>query len=135
NSIAHLEYNLSKSIRQLSLVAKPKIGFIRGHGEMENDQLVDLLTSLSDYYNPQLLDLPNLISISSFYKMIVIAKPTQQFSEKDKFKIDQYLMNGGKVLWLVEALNAELDSVIIKRSFITFDYPHNLDDQLFRYGV
>jgi len=135
NSIAHLEYNLSKSIRVLSFIAKPKIGFIRGHGEMENHRLADLLTSISDYYNPQFLDLPEMASISSFYKMIIIAKPTQQFSEKDKFKIDQYIMNGGKVLWMIEALDAELDSLIIKRSFLTFDYPLNLDDQLFRYGV
>ena len=135
NSIAHLEYNLSKAIRELSFIAKPKIGFIRGHGEMENEQLADLLTSISDFYNPQFLDLPNLASITSFYKMIIIAKPTTEFSEKDKYKIDQYIMNGGRVLWMIETLDAELDSLMIRRSFLTFDYPLNLDDQLFRYGV
>ncbi len=134
-SDAHLEYNLSKAIHEVTASSKPKIAFIRGHGEMENGQLNDLLTSLSDYYNPEFLDLPGVVSISRFYKCIIIAKPTRGFSDKDKFKIDQYIMNGGSVLWLVEALNAELDSVVIKRSFITMDYPLNLDDQLFRYGV
>ncbi|MEO5673730.1 MAG: Gldg family protein, partial [Chitinophagales bacterium] len=97
--------------------------------------LNDLLVSVSDYYNPQFLVLPGMVNISSFYKCIIIPKPREQFSDKDKFKIDQYIMNGGRVIWLIEALNAELDSVMIKRSFVTMDYPLNLDDQLFRYGI
>jgi len=135
NSIAHLEYNFSKAIRQLSFIVKPRIGIIRGQGELDNFQMGDLLDALSDYYEPEFLQLQNMVSIPKNVKELIIAKPTQAFTDKDKFKIDQYIMNGGRVLWLVEALNAELDSVIAKRSFVTTDYPLNLDDQLFRYGV
>jgi gliding-associated putative ABC transporter substrate-binding component GldG len=135
NSIAHLEYNFSKAINELAFIAKPKIGFIRGQGEMEDYQLEDLLTSLADFYDPEFLQLQNIVSIPKNIKTIIIAKPTQTFSDKDKFKIDQYIMNGGRVLWMIEPLNAEIDSVIAKRSFVTVDYPLELDDQLFRYGV
>ncbi|MBS1658606.1 MAG: gliding motility-associated ABC transporter substrate-binding protein GldG [Bacteroidetes bacterium] len=135
NSIAHLEYNLTRSIRQLTQITKPRIGIIRGHGEMEDERLVDFLSSMADFYDPQFITLSDVVSIPDNIRTILIIRPQQTFSDKDKFKIDQYVMNGGTVLWLVDALNAGMDSVVAKRSFIALDYPLNLDDQLFRYGA
>lgn len=135
NSEAQLEYNFSRAIRQLTFAVKPKIGFVRGHGELDDFRLFDLLNELSAYYELEVVELEKTAGIASNIKTLVVAKPTSAFSEKDKFKIDQYVMNGGTVLWLVEALNAELDSAIIRPSFVTADYPLNLDDLLFRYGV
>ncbi|MBK9729845.1 MAG: gliding motility-associated ABC transporter substrate-binding protein GldG [Chitinophagaceae bacterium] len=135
NSIAHLEDKFSQAIESMSLIRAPKIGFIRGHGEMNNIATADLTTTMSAFYDLRIIYPDSVTEIAKDFKAIVIAKPTKTFSEQDKFKIDQYLMNGGKILWLVEALNAELDTVIARRSFLTVDYPLNLEDQLFRYGI
>ncbi|MBA2422547.1 MAG: gliding motility-associated ABC transporter substrate-binding protein GldG [Chitinophagales bacterium] len=135
NSLSHLENKFSVAIQQLSMIRKPKIGFIRGQGEMNNLQIADFMMSLSGFYELIPVELNNEIHIKKEIKAVVIAKPTKSFSEENKFKLDQYIMNGGKALWLVEALNAELDSVVLRRSFLTVDYPLNLEDQLFRYGI
>ena len=135
NSIAHLEDKFSQAIESMSLIRKPKIGFIRGQGEMDNIATADLTTTLSSFYDLQIIPVDSVTEIKKDFKAIVVAKPTKAFTEQSKFKIDQYLMNGGKILWMVEALNAELDTIVARRSFLTADYPLNLEDQLFRYGV
>ena len=135
NSLAHLEDKFAEAIEEMSLLRLPKIGFIRGQDEMTGLELADLTTALSGFYDLNIIRLDSEVQIKNDYKAIVIAKPTKPFSEENKFKIDQYIMNGGRVLWLLEALNADIDTVIKRRSFITTDYPLNLDDQLFKYGV
>ncbi|MEO6167546.1 MAG: gliding motility-associated ABC transporter substrate-binding protein GldG [Chitinophagales bacterium] len=135
NSIAHLEDKFSQAIESMSLIRKPKIGFIRGQGEMDNISTADLTTTLSSFYDLQIIQIDSVTEIRKDFKAIVVAKPTKAFTEQSKFRIDQYLMNGGKILWMVEALNAELDTIVARRSFLTTDYPINLEDQLFRYGV
>jgi ABC-2 type transport system permease protein len=64
-----------------------------------------------------------------------VARPRTAFSEKDKFKIDQYVMNGGRVLWLVDPMNAGLDSLNVGGRFLSTPYDLKLDDMLFKYGV
>jgi gliding-associated putative ABC transporter substrate-binding component GldG len=135
NSIAHLEDKLSQSIEKLALIRKPKIGFIRGQGELNNYELADLTAALSSFYELEPVIMDSVISIDKKFSAVIVAKPTHEFSEKNKFKIDQYIMNGGKMIWLIESLNAELDSVVIRHSFITTDYPLNIEDQLFKYGI
>lgn len=135
NSIAHLEHKFSQAIESMALIRKPKLGFLRGHGELGNLATADLTTALSSFYDLEIVYADSVLAIEKEFKALIIAKPTRSFSEQDKFKIDQYLMNGGKILWLVEALQAELDTVVAKRSLLTIDYPLNLEDQLFRYGV
>jgi gliding-associated putative ABC transporter substrate-binding component GldG len=82
------------------------------------------------------LDLPNEYQINNgIYTAIIINKPTTTFDEKDKFKIDQFIMHGGHVLWAVDMLQAPLDSLQNSGQLITQEYPLNLDDQLFKYGV
>lgn len=135
NSIAHLEDKFAQAIESMTLVRIPKLGFIRGHGELGNLATADLTTTLSAFYDLEVIYTDSILAIDKDFKVVIIAKPTRTFSEQDKFKIDQYLMNGGKILWLVEALHAELDTVVARRSFLTTDYPLHLEDQLFRYGV
>jgi gliding-associated putative ABC transporter substrate-binding component GldG len=67
--------------------------------------------------------------------LLVVAKPQTAFSERDKFKIDQYVMQGGRVLWLIDRLNASLDSMKLTSRFVPTDYPLNIEDLLFKYGV
>lgn len=135
NSVAHLEDKFAQAIETMSMIRKPRIGYIMGQGELDNLATADLTNSLSAFYDLQIIYPDSVTEVKKDFKAVIIAKPTQSFSEQNKFKIDQYLMNGGKILWLVEALNAELDTVVKRRSFMTVDYPLNLEDQLFRYGI
>ena len=69
------------------------------------------------------------------FDLLIVAKPTEPFSDQDLFIIDQYIMHGGKVLWLIDPLNADLDSLATKAQAIATRFPLNLDDMLFNYGV
>jgi len=136
NSIALLEYNLANTIQKLQRNTKPSIAFLEGHGELPLDEVRDVMVSLSNYYQLQRLDITKNLYIPPKFWAVVIAKPTKKFEEVHKFKIDQYIMNGGKVLWLVENLATSLDSLQTNNgTFIAMDYGLNLEDQLFKYGV
>ncbi len=130
-----LEYKLARAVRHLQFPAKPEIAYIVGHGEALGVHTHDLLSTLETQYKVDTFDLPGSLYIPSYYKAIIINGPSQPFDEKDKFKIDQYIMRGGKVLWALEALEASMDSLVNSPQFIAMPRELNLDDQLFRYGI
>ena len=138
NSIQSLEYELSATIRKLTMTMKSKIAFTEGHGELDSVDVADIATSLRDYYTVGRLKidgkLKNIEKINQL-QAIIIAKPDSVFSEQVKFILDQYIMQGGKVLWLVDGVYASMDS--LSRSGETFGVtmPLNLENQLFKYGV
>ncbi|MDF1674214.1 MAG: gliding motility-associated ABC transporter substrate-binding protein GldG [Vicingaceae bacterium] len=150
SSIEGLEYEIANAIYNLTTELKPKIAFIDGHGELNKYEVASLSTSLAEFYsidriklNGELYSLTERTmkdSTQEFvvhpkYDAIIIAKPTQKFSEKDKFIIDQYIMYGGKVVWMIDPVFASMDS--LRTSDVTMAIPQdlNLDDQLFTYGV
>ncbi|MFZ4414349.1 MAG: gliding motility-associated ABC transporter substrate-binding protein GldG [Bacteroidales bacterium] len=149
NSIQALEYNISNVIRKLSVRAKPKIAIIEGHGELNINEMYDIMNALSEYYEVERIRIDEQINkltkreisdtsatkISNIYRAIIIAKPDSAFSEKDKFIIDQYIMYGGKVLWLVDPVLASMDSLKATNQTVGIANEVNLSDQLFRYGV
>lgn len=137
NSIALLEYNFMNALQKTLHNIRPHIGFVAGHGELPEPEIFDMMQYLKKYYPVDIINLPEQLYISpQKYASIIVAKPTKPFDDKDKFKIDQYVMNGGRVLWLVEQLSADLDSLNRKGgSFIAIDYNLNLDDLLFKYGA
>lgn len=130
-----LEYKFTSAIHNLDKPAKPEIAYVVGHNETLGMNSYDLLTSLSENYKVDTLDLVNSLYIPPYYKAIIINKPTQPFDDKDKFKIDQYIMAGGSVLWAIDQLYSPMDSLQANGQFIAMDYGLNLDDQLFKYGV
>jgi ABC-2 type transport system permease protein len=134
NSVGLLEYKFANAIQKLQRAVKPPIAFTTGHGELGPGQTADLERSLRQSYETGRLHLDSTTSISTDLAALIVAKPTQSFSEKDKFKIDQYIMKGGKVLWLIDKVAVSLDSL---RSglFLPREYDLNLDDLLFRYGI
>ncbi|MCS6991998.1 MAG: gliding motility-associated ABC transporter substrate-binding protein GldG [Chitinophagales bacterium] len=134
-SLSRLEHQFGKAIRQLSFPIRPRLAFLTGHQEVEEFFLVDLLDEVSAFYDYDFFDLRSRAFIPQRYKVAIIVKPRSSFDEKDKFKLDQYLMNGGRILWMLDALTADVDSVVRKSSFLATDLPLNLEDQLFRYGV
>jgi ABC-2 type transport system permease protein len=153
NSVQALEFGLTNVIRKLSVTEKPKIAFIHGHGELSPIYTASIEGALSEYYNVdhiridgQPLALANQSpsstgssdsTIVNKYKAIIIAKPDSAFSknELDKFLIDQFIMRGGKALWLVDPVYAEMDSLRNKDRTLAVTHDLNLDDMLFNYGV
>lgn len=150
SSVEALEYEFLNAINNLKRFSKPRVAFIEGHGELDKVQTASLATSLAEFYtvdrleiNQELSSLTERVMVDSThdfavqikYDVIIIAKPSQKFSEKDKFIIDQYIMHGGRVVWLVDPVFASMDS--LQNADISMAIPQdlNLDDQLFTYGV
>ena len=149
-SMQNLEFKLLDAIKKVTRQQKPQIAFIEGHGELTENEVYDITQTLKRNYHvtrgeiagkvDALMhrsepDAKGEIKTSLNYNAIVIAKPTEPFDEKDKFLIDQYIMHGGKVLWLVEPVMATMDSLTAQESTIGVDQDLNLDDMLFKYGV
>ena len=149
NSAQNLEYKLISAIKELSQEKKSNIAFIEGHGELNENEVYDITRTLQKKYNVKRVTLDEQITvlnsrtetkdssivINSNYDAIIIAKPTKPFSEKDKFIIDQYVMHGGKVLWLIDPVSATMDSLQTSESTIGNALDINLDDMFFKYGL
>ena len=148
-SMQNLEFKLIDAVKKVTRFKKPVIAFIEGHGELPEEDVYDITQTLSQNYSVGRITIDGRIDalmhrtqneeedIKAFpsYDAIIIAKPTEPFSEKDKFLIDQYIMHGGKVLWLVEPVYVTMDSLQSQESTIGIEQDLKLDDMLFKYGV
>ncbi len=134
-SISQMEYKFANAFHKLQTGAKEIIAFTVGHGELNERERADLVRSLRSYYEVGTFDLDSATVIPQDLKTLIIAKPKAQFSDRDLFLLDQYVMNGGKLLWLIDPLNVELDSLRRTNSYIARDYPLNVNDMLFKYGA
>ncbi|MEI7801477.1 MAG: gliding motility-associated ABC transporter substrate-binding protein GldG [Bacteroidota bacterium] len=135
NSEAQLEYKFSSAIATQLSPIKTRVSFLRGQGEKDLGYLYDFVKTLTSFYEADTLQLDGVLDVKKKTDVLVIVQPTKTFNEQDKFKLDQFVMNGGKILWMIDALNASLDSLSQKPSMLALDYQLNLDDQLFTYGV
>jgi ABC-2 type transport system permease protein len=137
NSIQNLEYAFSSAIKKVTSGGKPRIGFTEGHNELTDLQLNDAMKSLSDGFETDRVDLKTIpFSLLEKIKLLVIPKPDKPFTELEKFKLDQFVMRGGRVLWTIDQVSAELDSLRGHGGEqLSFNKQLNLDDQLFVYGV
>ena len=148
-SMQNLEFRLIDAVKKVTRLQKPTIAFVQGHGELEVKDVYDIVQTFGQNYNVDSVTIGGKIDalidrtqhedrdVKAFprYDAIIIAKPTQPFDECDKFLIDQYIMHGGKVLWLVEPVYATMDSLQSQESTIGLEQDLNLDDMLFKYGV
>ena len=148
-SMQNLEFRLIDAVKKVTRLKKPNIAFIEGHGELGSQEVYDITQSLSQHYNVGRVEIGGRIDalmhrtqdttrdvkVFTSFDAIILAKPTQPFSEKDTFLIDQYIMHGGKVLWLVEPVYATMDSLQSQESTIGIEQDLNLDDMLFKYGI
>ena len=133
---ALLEYKFANAIDQLTRKNIPTIAYAIGNGEPIDLKVNDLGESLRNQYRLAVFDLKKGFPDASMIDAMIIVKPTKAFTEEDKLKIDQYIMHGGKVIWCIDKLYAELDS--LKRNqaeYTAFDRGLDLDDLLFKYGV
>lgn len=134
-SIENLEFEITDGIRRLVTTEVSKIAFIEGHGELSEAETYDISKSLSQYFQIDRGILKNDASVLDNYKVVIIAKPTQPFSETDKYIIDQYIMNGGRVLWLLDNVRIAKENLSTIGLSPAMELDLNLSDQLFRYGV
>jgi len=137
NSIQNLEYALSSAIKKVTANGRPLIGFTEGHHELTDLQLNYAMKSLSDGYQVGRINLSTIpFEVLMKLNLLVIPKPDTKFSEAEKFKLDQYIMRGGRVVWAIDQVNAEMDS-LQKHGAEQMSFPKQLelDDQLFTYGV
>jgi gliding-associated putative ABC transporter substrate-binding component GldG len=137
NAEALLEYKMARSIQKVTADTVPAIGYLVGNGEPLTYNVFDLIDrTLRQEYRFGFVPIDSVPVIPTVFDALVIVKPTIPFSNEQKLKIDQYIMQGGKVFWLIDKLYAEMDSLMRSHSdFVAFDRNLNLDDQLFKYGV
>ncbi|HET6768562.1 MAG TPA: gliding motility-associated ABC transporter substrate-binding protein GldG, partial [Chitinophagaceae bacterium] len=135
NVEATLEYKFMHAIEKVVSEKKPLIGYALGHGEAFGYNINDAFLTLRSSYNTDTINIRQIPFIPSQLDALVILKPTLRFSESDKLKIDQYIMRGGKVFWMIDVMYAEFDSLYKSDGFVAFDRGLNLDDLLFRYGA
>lgn len=131
-SVEGVEFEMANTIYKLTASDPPQIGLVKGHGELDGAALRGFTDAVTETYHLRevTLDDPAL----DRYRVLVIAKPTTPYSPADKVHLDQYIMRGGRVLFLVDRLDASMDSTT-QANYFAFPYETGLDDQLFRYGV
>ena len=153
NSVQALEYTLTYAIRRLSRVEKQRIAFLQGHGELERHAIYDIQLALTDYYAMENITLDGninsltervinpkdstSISFRNKFKLLVVPKPTKPFSDEDLYIIDQFVMYGGRVLWLIDGLDIEMDSLANRSQTMAMrmDLGLGFDEMMFTYGV
>lgn len=135
HSIENLEFAFVEAIHTLTRDSIEKIAFLEGHGELSEREVFDLSQALSRYYQIDRGTLGNETDILNDYRVVIIADPQEPFSEKDKYILDQYLMQGGRILWVVNGVR--FSDEYLSQSGMTPVIPLELqiDDMLFRYGV
>jgi len=149
NSIQNLELNFMSAIRKLTSKRIPTVVFSTGHGEADQAHTADIAMALSkSYHVGQILIDENFAALTKRIKMdstdskliprydlLIIAKPDTAFSDKDQFIIDQYLMHGGKIMWLIDRVQANMDSLRQNTSFVAMNKDLHVMEMLFSYGV
>ncbi len=134
-SIENLEYELASTLLKLTTKTKDKIAVITGQGELNEKKMEDITQALSEYYMVERVSLSGRLFALRGYKAAIIAKPDSAFNEKDKFIIDQFVMKGGRMLWLIDPVFASMDSLTSNNVTMGIANELNLEDILFKYGV
>lgn len=133
---ALLEYKFAAAIDKVTKVNYPTVAYLVGNGEPTDLTVSDLAETLRNDYNLGIFDLKSGYPNASDIDLLLIVKPTAPFSDEDQLKIDQYILNGGKVIWFVDKLHAELDSLMrTQAGYTAYDRGLNIDPLLFKYGV
>lgn len=135
-SIELMEYELANVLRKSVATNAKQVAFIDDNGELDKWDVADASQELKQFYSvtriPLALQTPESLGKND---ALIIAKPTTAFTEYEKFLLDQFVMHGGKILWLLETQIADMDSLNKSPLFMTGSYELNLDDMLFKWGV
>ena len=143
SSVQHLEYAFANAFNTAINSKKKKVAIIKGNGELPDAQIADFIKQVRENYYIGTFTLDSVenqpnesLKYLQNYDLAVIAKPTEKFSDEEKLVLDQFIMKGGKTMWLIDQVNMEMDS-LYNESGATLAYPNdlNLNDLLFKYGV
>jgi ABC-2 type transport system permease protein len=134
-SMILLEYKFASAIQKLFSKRVPNVVFTKGNGELKEEQTATLELTLGQTMATNRINLDSTYQISQNVDVLIVARPTQVISLRNKFIIDQYIMNGGKVIWLVEQFFIDLDSINNNKVYLPRPLEHGLDDMFFKYGV
>ena len=136
-TVEELEYSLTNTIRKLQRTKKAEVTFIQGHRELDTIAQYDFMRSLSEYYDVNQTTIPKGRELSALKgsDAIVISQPDTSFTDKEKYVIDQFIMNGGKVLWLIDPVSTNRDSLRKGGFTMGINRPLEIEDMLFKYGV
>jgi ABC-2 type transport system permease protein len=133
---ALLEYKFADAIYKVTGDHKPMIAYSVGNGEPTGINIYDLAENvLKKNYSLFMLNLATEPVIPDTFRLLIIVKPTIPFTDAEKLKIDQYVMRGGKVIWYIDRLDAEMDSLQVKNQVVAYDRNLHLEDLLFKYGA
>ncbi len=143
NSVQNLEYAFADAFTKLTIKTKKRVAVIKGNGQLDDIYLADYLTTIRDYYNIGAITLDSVeknpqkvFNQLKEYDLALIAKPTEAFTDKEKYVLDQFIINGGKSIWLIDQVVMELDSLFNPEgSSMAFPRDLNLNDFFFKYGV
>lgn len=141
-SIESLEYSLISNIKNVTAVRRKNVGILVNQDELRPAEFQGFMQMLLENYNAgpvipadgkeiTLADLPKLKKVDA----LVIAKPRKPFTDREKLILDQYIMNGGKTLWMMDAVNAEMDTLFTKKKIMAYPVDINMTDFFFNYGV
>ncbi|BDX38991.1 gliding motility-associated ABC transporter substrate-binding protein GldG [Tenuifilaceae bacterium CYCD] len=134
-SVQNFEFALVDGLMKLTTETRPKIAFVQGHGEFDEFQTGDIEKALSEYYDIDRVAIRGNVDVLKPFQTVIIAGTNQPMPEADKIAIDQFVMNGGRVLWFIDPVQVSIDSLSKGASTLAYVNQHNLDDMLFRYGA
>ncbi|MEI7977417.1 MAG: gliding motility-associated ABC transporter substrate-binding protein GldG [Bacteroidota bacterium] len=135
-SIEQLEYEIANALRKVTQTEVKRLAFLKGNGELEKWNIIDGKAELKQYYEIDDIDLSVIPPNTLFeYTGVIVPKPTLPFSDFDKFKLDQYVMHGGKIIWLVESQLADMDSLRNSPQYYSISYNLGIEDLFYKFGV
>jgi ABC-2 type transport system permease protein len=135
NAETLLEYKFGSAIDKITRKQTPAVGYVVGNGEPLDFSVYNLIQDLRGNYRFGVLRLDSVPLIPLQYDALVIVKPTEKFSDREKLALDQYVMHGGKLIWAIDQLHAEMDSLRLDHEVVAYDRGLELEDLFFRYGV
>ena len=142
SSVQHLEYAFTNAINTVSKEKQKRVAIIKGNGELHDILIADFVKSVRDNYYIGTFTLDSVaknptetLKYLKKYDLAVIAKPTEVFTDSEKQVLDQFIINGGKTLWLMDHVSMEMDSLMQTGENLAFPRDLNLNDQFFKYGI
>ncbi|WP_298264114.1 gliding motility-associated ABC transporter substrate-binding protein GldG [uncultured Lutibacter sp.] len=142
SSIQNLEFAFTNAIHKVTTKKSKKIAVLKGNGELDDIYIADFLKKIGEYYYlaPFTLDSvatqpQKTVHQLANYDIAIIAKPTEKFTEQEKYTLDQFIMNGGKTLWMIDNVQAELDSLMQTGETLAYPRDLGLTDFFFNYGI
>ncbi len=134
-SAENLEYEITSMLRKITATQGKQIGLLMGQNEFSDSRLADIAKGLSEFYKVDTISIRGQLHALDDFSTVIISGPSTIFDEKDKFIIDQYIMKGGTMLWLIDKVMMNMDSLSTSATSLALPGEINLDDMLFRYGI